>query len=113
MVYIYDIIQLFIIHDIYRDIYFKRCNINHIQLLVSQLFSVTFFSHHQKLCMYIYIYRNPGGNCSGKCGQKARCVQRFHTKLLISINMDKERECPMMKLFRFPSACVCDSAKYH
>ncbi|KAI1291930.1 hypothetical protein HDE_07329 [Halotydeus destructor] len=57
--------------------------------------------------------RNPGGICNniGECGTHARCVQKFHTQLLISIDLDKENDCPSMRLYRFPSGCVCDNSQ--
>ncbi|RWS31003.1 hypothetical protein B4U80_13541 [Leptotrombidium deliense] len=68
--------------------------------------------YHQKVP--IEVCRNPGGVCNNlnKCSKTARCVQKFGTQLLISLDLDKEDECPIMKLYRFPSACVCDSANY-
>lgn len=59
--------------------------------------------------------RNPGGVCNNvsACGISARCVQKFNTQLLISIDLDKEHDCPSMRLYRFPSGCVCDHASYY
>ncbi|RWS12535.1 hypothetical protein B4U79_17300 [Dinothrombium tinctorium] len=68
--------------------------------------------YHQKIP--IEVCRNPGGVCNNlnKCSKTARCVQKFTTQLLISLDLDKDDECPIMKLYRFPSACICDSAMY-
>ncbi|XP_074597653.1 uncharacterized protein LOC141852524 [Brevipalpus obovatus] len=58
----------------------------------------------------VEICSKPGSACnkSPKCGSKTRCIQKFSTQLLISINLGKEKDCPAMKLYRFPSGCVCD-----
>lgn len=65
--------------------------------------------YHQQVP--IEICTNPGTNCNhiDQCHPEARCVQRFQTQLLMSIDLRQENECPMMRLYRFPSACVCES----
>ena len=62
--------------------------------------------------------KNPGKPCSGlndmKCikmgnltNKTTKCVQRFSYHRLISWDPDAPELCPRMRIFKFPSACVC------
>ncbi|XP_022238863.1 uncharacterized protein LOC111085288 [Limulus polyphemus] len=57
----------------------------------------------------VEICSSPGDVCSNiaDCGRKSRCVQRYNYQLLISIDPDLPDICPFMRLFKFPSSCVC------
>ena len=69
--------------------------------------------YHQSIP--VELCKSPGSVCNGigECGLNARCVQRHSQQLLISIDLDKEHDCPSMRLYRFPSGCVCDHATYY
>ena len=69
--------------------------------------------YHQSIP--VDLCKAPGSVCNGlgECGINARCVQRHSQHLLISIDLDKEHDCPSMRLYRFPSGCVCDHATYY
>ncbi|KAF8788435.1 Neurotrophin 1 like protein [Argiope bruennichi] len=41
------------------------------------------------------------------CGLKSQCLQKYNYHLLMSLNPSQKHDCPFMKLYRFPSACVC------
>lgn len=41
------------------------------------------------------------------CGLKSQCLQKYNYHLLLSVNPVQKHDCPFMKLYRFPSACVC------
>ncbi|XP_035228406.1 uncharacterized protein LOC118200553 [Stegodyphus dumicola] len=41
------------------------------------------------------------------CGLKSQCLQKYNYHLLLSLNPTQKHDCPFMKLYRFPSACVC------
>lgn len=42
------------------------------------------------------------------CGRKSRCVQRYSYHPLISLDQNRSSNaCPSMRVFRFPTSCVC------
>ncbi|XP_076330817.1 uncharacterized protein LOC143236439 [Tachypleus tridentatus] len=53
--------------------------------------------------------RVQGGPCTkiATCGLVSRCVQKYNYQLLMSIDPAKPDVCPTMKLYKFPSACLC------
>ncbi|XP_076358869.1 neurotrophin 1-like [Tachypleus tridentatus] len=53
--------------------------------------------------------RSPGNICKNMadCGKNSRCIQRYSYQLLITFDLNLSEKCPFMKLFKFPSSCVC------
>ncbi|KAL0281582.1 UNVERIFIED_CONTAM: hypothetical protein PYX00_002522 [Menopon gallinae] len=63
---------------------------------------------------------NPGKPCGGLAGMKCsrnrgvnggikstRCIQRYTHQRLISWDPEAPNKCPRIRIFRFPTACVC------
>ncbi|KAG8180113.1 hypothetical protein JTE90_027892 [Oedothorax gibbosus] len=57
----------------------------------------------------IEMCRKTNGPCQKmlNCGLKSQCLQKYNYHLLMSLNPTQKHDCPFMKLYRFPSACVC------
>ncbi|XP_054720591.1 uncharacterized protein LOC129230214 [Uloborus diversus] len=57
----------------------------------------------------IEMCRKANGPCkkTTNCGLKSQCLQKYNYHLLMSLNPTQKHDCPFMKLYRFPSACVC------
>lgn len=41
------------------------------------------------------------------CGQKSKCLQRYNFQHLLAVDPDNLHDCPTIRAFKFPSACVC------
>ena len=41
------------------------------------------------------------------CGRKSRCLQRYTFQHLLAVDPDNLHNCPTIRAFKFPSACVC------
>ncbi|XP_042905956.1 uncharacterized protein [Parasteatoda tepidariorum] len=56
----------------------------------------------------IEMCRKTNTACKKSCGLKSsQCLQKYNYHLLLSVNPLLKHDCPFMKLYRFPSACVC------
>jgi hypothetical protein len=41
------------------------------------------------------------------CGRKSRCIQRYTFQHLLAVDPDNLHDCPTIRAFKFPAACVC------
>merc|ERR1712223_1530934 len=57
----------------------------------------------------IDLCHSPGKPCHlmSDCGRKSRCIQRYNFQHLLAIDPDNPHNCPTIRAFKFPSACVC------
>ncbi|XP_067118311.1 uncharacterized protein [Centruroides vittatus] len=53
--------------------------------------------------------KNEGNRCNkmADCIINSRCVQKYSYQMLVSIDPKKPNTCPSMRLYSFPTACVC------
>lgn len=49
------------------------------------------------------------------CGQKSRCIQRYTFQHLLAVDPHNIHDCPTIRAFKFPAACVChvEFPEYH
>lgn len=55
------------------------------------------------------VCRSPGDPCQNteKCTSQSQCVQKYTYQHLISFDPESSETCPFMRLYKFPTACVC------
>lgn len=53
--------------------------------------------------------KNEGSKCNkmAECLIDARCVQKYSYQMLVSIDPNKPNTCPSVRLYSFPTACIC------
>ena len=47
------------------------------------------------------------GQMMSDCGRKSRCIQRYTFQHLLAVDPDNLHDCPTIRAFKFPAACVC------
>ena len=50
---------------------------------------------------------NFAGSLLSDCGRKSKCIQRYTFQHLLAVDPDNLHDCPTIRAFKFPAACVC------
>ncbi|KAG8194000.1 hypothetical protein JTE90_003601 [Oedothorax gibbosus] len=56
------------------------------------------------------VCKKPGGGCSRRdlcSSSQSQCVQRYSYQQLISFDPESAETCPYVRLYKFPTSCVC------